>query len=62
MADALVENFKETVGDWSVEKSPQLLRRVPAAEEVSGLIAYLLCDESKFMTKTAYEISGGFAS
>lgn len=41
--------------------APQLFHRVAQPEEVAGLIAYLLSDESRFITKVAYEISGGFA-
>jgi NAD(P)-dependent dehydrogenase (short-subunit alcohol dehydrogenase family) len=62
MAEALLNNIKEVVTDWTVERSPQLFHRLPAAEEVAGLIAYLLGDESKFLTKTTYEIGGGYGS
>jgi NAD(P)-dependent dehydrogenase (short-subunit alcohol dehydrogenase family) len=40
--------------------SPQLIHRIVSPEEVSSLIGFLLGDESKFITKVAYEISGGF--
>ncbi|KAI1079738.1 3-alpha--hydroxysteroid dehydrogenase [Whalleya microplaca] len=43
-----------------VENLPQLFHRLVEPEEVAGLISYLLSDESRFITKSVYPISGGF--
>ncbi|KAI1849807.1 hypothetical protein JX266_004756 [Neoarthrinium moseri] len=40
----------------------QLFKRIMDPEEVTSVIVFLLGDESKFITKAAYEISGGYAS
>lgn len=44
------------------EVLPQLLKRYGKPEEIAALIAYLLGDESKFTTCSAYSIDGGWSS
>ncbi|KAI0008082.1 3-alpha--hydroxysteroid dehydrogenase [Xylariaceae sp. FL0662B] len=47
-------------GMISVDKFPQLFQRLAEPEEIAGLLSYLLSDESRFITKAEYPISGGF--
>ncbi|KAI5860858.1 NAD(P)-binding protein [Durotheca rogersii] len=49
-------------GTLTPENLPQLFRWAVSATEVAALVAYLLADESKFLTSTSYPIDGGFAA
>jgi NAD(P)-dependent dehydrogenase (short-subunit alcohol dehydrogenase family) len=43
-----------------VDKQQQLFRRLANPSEIAALVAFLLGAESKFVTKAAYGIDGGF--
>jgi NAD(P)-dependent dehydrogenase (short-subunit alcohol dehydrogenase family) len=52
----------QTTMDLREEALPQLFKRYGRPEEIAALIAYLLGDESKFTTCSAYTIDGGWSS
>ncbi|KAI1850314.1 hypothetical protein JX265_002212 [Neoarthrinium moseri] len=61
--DAVCPNYVNTgmyhelaQGRDLVEHSSHLFKRLVEPEEVTSLVGFLLSDESKFMTKTAYLI------
>ncbi|KAL7623528.1 hypothetical protein AAE478_007211 [Parahypoxylon ruwenzoriense] len=55
------DEMREQIGgNVSVQDFDQLFQRFVTPEEVASFVAYLLGDESKFMTRTAYPIDGGF--
>ncbi|KAH7114731.1 hypothetical protein B0J13DRAFT_655874 [Dactylonectria estremocensis] len=46
----------------AAEDLPQLFKRYSKPQEIAALIAYLLGDESKFTTSSAYSIDGGWSA
>ncbi|KAI1372563.1 3-alpha--hydroxysteroid dehydrogenase [Hypoxylon crocopeplum] len=55
------EQLREQAGgNVNVEDFPQLFKRYVTADEVAALVGYLLADESKFITRTALPVDGGF--
>lgn len=44
----------------ALEQTPQLFGRLVEPTEVAALVAFLLGDESKFITKATYRVDGGF--
>jgi NAD(P)-dependent dehydrogenase (short-subunit alcohol dehydrogenase family) len=43
-----------------IEQAPQMFHRLVEPNEVAALVAFLLGDESKFITKATYQVDGGF--
>ncbi|KAI0109348.1 3-alpha--hydroxysteroid dehydrogenase [Hypoxylon sp. NC0597] len=52
--------LREQSGPVSVTDFPQLFKRYVTPEEVASMVGYLLGDESKFITRTAIPVDGGF--
>ena len=48
--------------ELKAENIPQLFKRMAEPREIAALVAYLLGDDSKFITGAAYPIDGGFCS
>lgn len=58
----MTEAFETANGDFYLtpEKTPALFKRLAEPEEVAALIAFLLGDDSKFITKATYYMDGGW--
>ncbi|KAI1204275.1 3-alpha--hydroxysteroid dehydrogenase [Annulohypoxylon truncatum] len=52
--------LRDQTGDLRVEDFPQLFKRYVTPDEVASMVGYLLCDESKFLTRTAFPVDGGY--
>ena len=57
----MVKDINETM-ELKTENIPQLFKRMAEPREIAALVAYLLGDDSKFITGAAYPIDGGFCS
>ena len=40
-------------------KNPTILKGIIKPVEVAAMISFLLCDESRFVTKSVYKLDGG---
>ncbi|XDG04663.1 hypothetical protein ABKA04_004278 [Annulohypoxylon sp. FPYF3050] len=56
----MFRQLRDQTGDVRVEDFPQLFKRYVTPDEVASMVGYLLCDESKFLTRTAFPVDGGF--
>ena len=54
------QQLRDQTGDLRVEDFPQLFKRYVTPDEVASMVGYLLCDESKFVTRSAFPVDGGF--
>ncbi|KAI0880638.1 3-alpha--hydroxysteroid dehydrogenase [Annulohypoxylon maeteangense] len=54
------QQLRDQTGDVRVEDFPQLFKRYVTPDEVASMVGYLLCDESKFVTRTAFPVDGGY--
>jgi NAD(P)-dependent dehydrogenase (short-subunit alcohol dehydrogenase family) len=58
---AIVQSFNDQTGNAFIEDNlSQLFKRYADPAEIASLIGFLLGDESKFTTKSIYNIDGGF--
>jgi 3-oxoacyl-[acyl-carrier protein] reductase len=57
----MVVDINQTA-ELTVQNIPQLFKRMAEPGEIAGLVAYLLGDESRFVTGAAYTIDGGFCA
>jgi NAD(P)-dependent dehydrogenase (short-subunit alcohol dehydrogenase family) len=46
--------------ELTADHMPQLFKRLSEPEEIAASIAFLLGDESKFVTKSSWSIDGGW--
>lgn len=59
----MIVNAKASLGEaFGPENSPQILKRFAQPEEIAAAIAYLLGDESKFVTGSSMMIDGGWTA
>ncbi len=57
----MAKQLSERSGGQLKGKSLSLLNGLVQPEEIAALISFLLCDESRFITKAVYPIDGGFS-
>lgn len=59
----MIVNAKQSLGqDFGPENSPQILKRFAQPHEIAAAIAYLLGDESKFVTGSSLMVDGGWTA
>lgn len=59
----MIVNAKADLGqEFGPENSPQIFKRFAQPHEIAAAIAYLLGDESKFVTGASMMIDGGWTT
>ncbi|EMR65256.1 putative short chain dehydrogenase family protein [Eutypa lata UCREL1] len=57
----MAKQLAERSGGQLKGKTLSLLKGLVQPEEIAALISFLLCDETRFITKAVYPIDGGFS-